>query len=74
MKIPNYNHFLHLHGKLWMRSLDNTVTFKGVVYRLTFEGDELVVKYDGGEIRGEYHSIVQRMYDKFKDELPLVSG
>jgi len=44
------------------------------VYRLTVEGDELVVKYDGGEIRGEYHSIVQRMYDKFKDELPLVNG
>jgi hypothetical protein len=74
MKIPNHPCFLHLHGKLWIRSTDNTVTFKGVVYRLTFEGSELVVKYDGGERRGEYHSIVQKMYDKFKDELPLVSG
>jgi hypothetical protein len=43
-----------------------------VVYSLGFDGQELVVKYDGGEIRGEYHSIVQRMFDKFKDELPLV--
>jgi hypothetical protein len=72
MKTPNYHCFLHLHGKLWIRSLDNTVTLGGVVYRLTFDGQELVVKYDGGEIRGEYHSIVQRMFDKFKDELPLV--
>jgi hypothetical protein len=50
------------------------VTYKAVVYPLGVEGDELVVKYDGGERRGEYHSIVQKMYDKFKDELPLVSG
>jgi hypothetical protein len=74
MKTPNFTCFLHLHGKLWIRSTDNTVTLGGVVYRLGFEGDELVVKYDGGEIRGEYHSIVQRMYEKFKDDLPLVSG